>query len=92
MDIYILNWNIKIVCKIVLKDSCFQWIYFEGGDIKVEIVKKWEWVSSYVVCWSFVSNFWEVGIFVVLFMQIIGYVIEKQFFEYIDISQEEVVW
>lgn len=83
------NRDIKTVCKIALKDSRFQRIYSEGGDTKAEIVEKWERVSSHAARRSFASNFWEAGIPAALLMQITGHATEKQFFEYIDISQEQ---
>ncbi|WP_425420144.1 site-specific integrase [Phaeodactylibacter xiamenensis] len=89
MEIQTFNRNIKTVCKIALKDSRFQRIYSEGGDTKTEIVDKWERVSSHAARRSFASNFWEAGIRLALIMQITGHGTEKQFFEYIDISQEE---
>ncbi|WP_282776282.1 site-specific integrase [Phaeodactylibacter xiamenensis] len=89
MSIQHFNRDIKTVCKIALKDSRFQRIYSEGGDTKAEIVEKWERVSSHAARRSFASNFWEAGIPAALLMQITGHATEKQFFEYIDISQEQ---
>ncbi|MCR9055268.1 MAG: site-specific integrase [Phaeodactylibacter xiamenensis] len=90
-DISIQKFNayIKEVCQLVLKDSQFQRIYSKGGQTKTEIVEKWERVSSHAARRSFASNFWEAGIPAALLMQITGHATEKQFFEYIDISQEQ---
>lgn len=83
------NEYIKEVCQIALEDNTFLRIYSESGTVQNEITEKWRKISSHAARRSFASNFWEKGIPAALLMQITGHATEKQFFEYIDVKQED---
>lgn len=65
-------------------------IFSEGGKTKQERLEKYKMVSSHCARRSFASNFYDLGIPAFIIMQITGHATEKQFFEYIDLSQKDL--
>ena len=83
------NDYIKEVCELANLDSKEMRIYSEGGITKQERLEKYKMVSSHCARRSFASNFYQLLKKPSLLMQITGHTTEKQFFEYIDLSNEE---
>jgi integrase len=84
------NDYVKEVCQIALGNASFMRIYSEAGKIQDETIEKWQKVSSHAARRSFATNFWELGISPAILMTITGHATEKQFFEYIDVTNEEI--
>lgn len=84
------NDYIKEVAKIALGNATFMRIFSESGQKKDETIEKWQKVSSHAARRSFATNFWELGISPAILMTITGHATEKQFFEYIDVTSEEI--
>jgi len=83
------NRTIKEVCQMAGIDGNELKIYSEAGKIKEERIEKYKMVSSHCARRSFASNFYQLGIEPSMIMQITGHTTEKQFFEYIDLSNIE---
>ncbi len=90
MHIQNFNKHIKTVCKMASIDKEFLRVYSEGGKMKDTMVKKHEQVSSHAARRSFATNFWEAGVPANEIMQITGHATQKQFFEYIDVSKNDL--
>lgn len=84
------NAQVKEVIKEAGIDNKFMRIYSKAGQIKTERIEKWQKASSHAARRSFATNFYDLGIPVILLMQITGHTTEKQFFEYIDVNQYEM--
>lgn len=84
------NRTIKEVCKLANLDTMEMRIFSEGGKTKQERLEKYKMVSSHCARRSFASNFYDLGIPAFIIMQITGHATEKQFFEYIDLSQKDL--
>ena len=84
------NRIIKKVCKMANLASMEMRIYSEGGLTKEERLEKYKMVSSHCARRSFASNFYDMGIPAFIIMQITAHSTEKQFFEYIDLSQKDL--
>ena len=83
------NRTIKEVCMMAGIDGNELKIYSEAGKVKEQRIEKYKMVSSHCARRSFASNFYELGIEPAIIMQITGHTTEKQFFEYIDLSNVE---
>jgi len=83
------NRTIKEVCKMAGIDGNELKIYSEAGKVKEQRTEKYKMVSSHCARRSFASNFYQLGIEPAMIMQITGHTTEKQFFEYIDLSNIE---
>lgn len=90
MPLQNINTYIKTVCKRAKIKSEFIRVYSEGGKTKSEIVKKCDYISTHAARRSFATNFWEAGIPANILMQVTTHTTEKQFFEYIDVSKEDL--
>lgn len=84
------NQYIKEVCEKAGIDTLFLRVYSEAGKTLSERVPKWTRASSHAARRSFASNFHKLGVPASSLMQVTGHTTEKQFFEYIDISQTEL--
>lgn len=84
------NKYIKIACEKAEINKKFTRIYNEGGVTKNEVLKKFEKVSSHAARRSFATNYFEAGVPANILMQVTGHSTERQFFEYIDVSKEDL--
>jgi integrase len=63
--------------------------FTKGGEVKKDIFKKYELITSHVARRSFATNLYLVDVPSITIMKITGHKTEKSFLRYIRITQEE---
>jgi integrase len=84
-----MNDYLKDIGKIAEINEPVEMTFTKGGEVKKDIFKKYELITSHVARRSFATNLYLVDVPSITIMKITGHKTEKSFLRYIRITQEE---
>lgn len=85
----IFNRSIKFLCRRAGITSKVEWLTTNGGEIKTEMLEKWQVVSSHTCRRSFATLWAKLGLPLADIASATGHTTEKQLRDYIGLTHEE---